>query len=190
MKEIFYVTGNTSKFNEVNDFVKRCCPEIDLTQYHVELAEEQSLDQKAIAISKGLQAWEALKKPLLVDDAGFFFEKYPKFPGTLSKPVVQALGFEGILKFAQALDNDRIFHGAHVVYVSGENQYEVFQSQTHGTIIEPKSTDAPPGLRGYAYFLPDGSDKTYAQLYGTPEMDDYSYRIKAFKKFIEWCRHE
>jgi len=88
MNEIFYVTGNTGKFNEVKDFADRVFSEIDLKQYHVELSEQQILDQRTIAVSKAMQAWEVIKQPLLVDDAGFFFEKYPKFPGTLSKPVL------------------------------------------------------------------------------------------------------
>ncbi|MFH0898241.1 MAG: non-canonical purine NTP pyrophosphatase [bacterium] len=185
-QEIFYVTGNESKFKEINDFICWNNVPITLRQYHVELTEEQILDQKLIAVTKAMQAWQILKKPLIVDDAGFFFEKYPKFPGTLSKPVVQALGWDGVLEFALSIDNHRMFHAIHLVYMYADDSYEVFYSECHGTVIKPDVSAGPKGLEGFGFFVPDGSKKTYAQMYGTTEFEKFSYRMAAFKKFLEW----
>ena len=44
---------------------------------------------------------KSCKKPLIVDDAGIFFDGFNQFPGALAKYVMQGIGIKGILKLIQ-----------------------------------------------------------------------------------------
>ena len=51
----------------------------------LDIPEIQTLNQKEVAIDKARKAYEILKQPLIVDDSGFFVNKYNNFPGVLTK---------------------------------------------------------------------------------------------------------
>ncbi|MFH0898240.1 MAG: non-canonical purine NTP pyrophosphatase [bacterium] len=187
-QEIFYVTGNQGKFEEVNFFISRHSDDIVLKQYHVDLIEEQSLDQKAIALSKAMQAWHLIKKPLLIDDSGIYFERYNKFPGTLTKFVYYGIGFEGILRLVH--DDPRAYFFLYLIYVDGPNSYQIFEGKCEGKIVSPAEVfTAHPQFPYDEIFVPDGSrGRTYAQMRGTQDMDTFAYRLRAAKKFLEWYK--
>src|SRR3972149_6956296 len=94
--ELHYVTTNPGKFTEIADYLHTASPQITLKQFSPDITEIQTTDQLAIAVDKAKKAWDLLKKPLLLDDAAIYFEKYHKFPGTLSKFVSEGIGFEGL----------------------------------------------------------------------------------------------
>ncbi len=188
-KELYYVTGNDGKFKEVKDFLERYNPEITLKQYHVDLVEHQTFDQRAIALSKAKQGWDLLQKPLLVDDAGIYFEKYNNFPGVFTKFIYHGIGFEGLLKLTE--EDSRAYFLLYLVYIDGPKSYEVFEGKCQGKITwEQNGATAHPKLPYDEIFLPDGSAKTYAQLRGSQEMDEYAYRLKALRKFLKWFKDE
>ena len=101
--------------------------------------------------------------------------------------VHHGIGVDGILKLVE--DNPRAYVLLYMVHVDGPDSYRVIEGRCDGVVVSPGDRKAHPRLPYHEMFLPDGSDKTYGQLYGTPEMDEFSYRIQAFKKFMEWCRH-
>ena len=96
--EIYYATGNSGKFEEAQDCIKKHAPFIELKQLDVDIEEIQTLDQETIALDKARKAFKTVGKPVLVDDAGIFFDKYQNFPGTLSKFIFKTLCFDGVFK--------------------------------------------------------------------------------------------
>src|SRR3978361_1942763 len=112
--EIYYATSNEGKFEEVKSYLSRFDASIDLKQFQVEIEEIQTLDQKAISIDKAHKAWMILKKQLLVDDGGIYFEGFNQFPGTLSKHVFEGIGYEGIFKLVE--ENHKAFFKMHMAY--------------------------------------------------------------------------
>jgi non-canonical purine NTP pyrophosphatase (RdgB/HAM1 family) len=182
--ELYYVTGNAGKFEEVSEFIKRRAYGIVLKQADLDLEEIQTLDQKGIAIRKAQQAWSIVKKPLLVDDAGIYFEQYHRFPGTLTKFVYEGIGWQGILKLMS--DDHRATFLLYLVYCDGPDSYQVFEGTCPGKIVEPKEFIAHPGLPYDDLFVPNGTHKTYAQMRGTQELDQYAYRLLAVEKFLTW----
>lgn len=184
MSEFHYLTGNAGKFEEVKAFVERNNPSLSLQQIDIDLDEIQTLDHVGVAIDKAKRAWQILKKPLLVDDAGIYFEKYHRFPGTLTKFVFQGIGFDGILKLVEG--DHRAYFLIYLVYINGPESYQVFEGICHGKIVEPRVIRAHPSLPFDDIFVPQGTEKTYAELRHTPDLDIYNYRIMAFKKFLQW----
>jgi non-canonical purine NTP pyrophosphatase (RdgB/HAM1 family) len=181
-KTIYYVTGNQGKFEEVKYFVENNTQDIELVQFNAQIPEIQTLDQKAIAVDKALKAWEILQKPLIIDDSAIYFEKYNKFPGTLSKYIYQGLGFEGIKKLIENGDKATFF--LYMIYVKNIDSFSIFEGKCKGTLTKPTSFSGNVTLPFDCFFIPRGTTKTYAQMRGTTEGNNYFYRIKALKKFL------
>jgi XTP/dITP diphosphohydrolase len=183
-KDIFYATGNHGKFEEVKSFIESSEPTITLKQFDAEIPEIQTMDQKTIAIDKALKAWEILQKPLLVDDSAIYFEKYNNFPGTMTKFVSEGIGFEGICKLIEEKDPAHFL--LRMIYIDGPESFHIFEGRCDGTLTKPKEFYGNLKLPYDCFFIPNGTDKSYAQMRGTEEGNKYFYRIKALKSFLEW----
>ena len=185
-KEIYYATGNAGKFEEVKRFIESHEPAIKIKQFDEDLPEIQTMDQRSIAIDKAKKAWNKLQEPVLIDDSGIFFDAYNRFPGTLTKFIYHGIGYEGLLKLVE--DNNRAKFLLYMIYTEKENEHHIFEGKCEGQVIRPKRFDAHPGLPYDAIFLPDGSNKTYAQLRGTDEEKKFAYRLRALQKFLDWFK--
>ncbi len=184
-QEIYYVTGNPGKFDEVKRYIESNEPTIELKQFNADTPEPQTLDQHYIAKVKARAAWDMLQKPLIVDDSGIFFDAYKDFPGTLTKFVHAGIGLEGA--FTLTKENNKATFRLSLVYIDGPENMQLFEGICPGQLVRPRAS-APPTLPWDAIFLPDGSDKTYAELRGTPGEDEYFYRIRALKAFLTWFK--
>jgi non-canonical purine NTP pyrophosphatase (RdgB/HAM1 family) len=183
-KKLYYVTSNSGKFQEVSTYLSEHCPHIELEQLDFDIEEIQTDDQMKIAIDKAKKAWNFAKKPLLIDDAAIYFNRYTKFPGTMSKFVSLGMGFEGIKRIFD--EGDKAYLLLYMVYIDGPESYKVFEGRCDGYLTKPKTFDAHPNLPYDAYFVPDNEKLTYAQIRNTPLAAKYLYRLQALKKFLEW----
>jgi len=186
-KEIYYVTSNTGKFDEVARMLAQHAPEILLTSCDIDIPEIQSMDQLEVARDKAKKAWDVLQKPLIIDDAGIYFEKYNKFPGVLSKFVSYGLGFEGIKKLIEP--GDKAYFLLYMIYVDGPESYHVFEGRCDGILHTPEIFDAQQNLPYDTYFTPLGADKSCAQMrHELEKYQDYFYRVRAVRKFLDWYK--
>lgn len=187
-KKLYYVTSNSGKFQEVAQYLKKSHPEIEMDQLSLDIEEIQTTDQMKIAIDKAQKAWQLIKEPLLLDDAAIYFNRYNKFPGTLSKFVSLGMGFEGIKQIFD--EGDKAYFLLYMIYIDGPESYQVFEGRCDGYLTKPKTFDAHPELPYDAYFIPSNETLTYAQLRNTPLATKYLYRLQALKKFLEWYTAE
>jgi len=184
LQTIPYVTTNKGKFQEVSVFLEQHgnLP-FNLAQETLETSEVQSDDQKEITQHKAIEAWNKLQKPLLVEDAGIFFEKYQNFPGTFSKWIFKSLGFEGVSKLYTP--GDRAYFQITLCYIENPENMYFFQERCYGTLIGPK-----PGhnqsLPFSVLFIPDGFTQTYQELTDSGEKGSFKFRAKAINSFVEW----
>lgn len=189
-KELHYVTSNPGKFAEVASYITAQVPDIELKQFAADIPEIQTLDQMAIAIDKAKKAYQLLQKPLIVDDAAIYFEKYHKFPGTMTKFVSEGIGFEGLKRLIDP--NDPATFLLYIVFMESPEEYHVFEGSCSGVLIKPETFQGNPHLPFDVFFKPDGSDLTYQEM--RLSVDDHSafyYRIRAMKKFLSWYKqHE
>jgi XTP/dITP diphosphohydrolase len=183
-KVIYYATGNHGKFEQVKNYVEKHNPQITIKQFSADIPEIQTLDQKKIALDKAQKAWEKLRKPLIIDDSAIYFDKYNKFPGTLSKYIFESIGFDGILKLIDKDDPATFL--LYLVYIDGPKIFKVFEGKCKGKLIKPKKFSGNEKLPYSCLFIPNGSKKTYTQLHGTEEGNKYLYRLKALKNFLMW----
>jgi non-canonical purine NTP pyrophosphatase (RdgB/HAM1 family) len=183
MKKISFVTGNNSKFEQVNKWVKQLHSNIELEQLNLDIPEYQSLDIHYIATNKANEAWKIIKKPLIVDDFGIYLENYNKFPGPFAKYIYQGIGLEGFWKIAK--DNPRGVFCSCFVYVNKDGSHQIFEGKFSGKFIEPNVKILDQNFPYTYIFIPDGSDKTLAEIKGTADEQNFNHRFKAVKNWIE-----
>ena len=186
-KEIYYATGNPVKFTEVKKFFEKY-PEIELKQFSEDIPEIQSDNQREIAICKAQQAWDKLKKPVIVDDSGIFFHKYKNFPGTFTKYIYQSLGMKNLEKLYEV--GDSASFELNLVFYYAPDKYVVFEHKSQGTLVKFDEYYEDPSAPFEFTFVPKGVDKTYTQLRQLGKVDEYKYRIQVLKKFMDWYQSE
>lgn len=186
VREIYFVTGNSRKFEEVKKWLAELDPFIDLKQADIDLPEIQSLDVEEVAVLKAKEAWKLIQKPLLIDDGGMYIDHYNKFPGTLSKHVFQAIGLEGLWLLAK--DNPRGRFANCLVYATSENDHHIFYGVSHGTIIDIAGREYDKKMPYTYVFIPDGTTKTFAQIRGTDEEKPLHHRYKSLQAFVNWLK--
>lgn len=187
-KKLYYVTSNWGKFQEVSTYLAEHNPEIELQQLSLDIEEIQTDDQIKIAINKAQKAWNIVKKPLLLDDAGIYFNRYNKFPGTMSKFVSMGMGFEGMKRIFD--EGDKAYFLLCMIYIDSPDSYQIFQGRCDGYLTKPEKFIAHPDLPYDAYFVPNNEKLTYAQIRNTPLAKKYLYRLQALKKFLNWYKNK
>lgn len=186
MQEIYFVTGNPMKYEEVRNWLNELNPSIELKQVDIDLPEIQSLNIEEVALEKAKCAWLLLKKPILIDDGGIYIDKYNDFPGTLSKFVYQGIGLEGLWLLAK--DNPKSHFRNCLVYIDNENAYHIFNGVSEGKMIEPNK-DIPESKMPFTYvFIPNGSDKTFSQIESKEEQKQFHHRYKSVNLFSKWLK--
>jgi len=183
-KELYFVTGNEGKFLEVKYYIEKYEPNWVVKRLAADMFENQTTDQKQVAIDKAHQAWNLVHKPVLVDDAAIYFDRYKSFPGVMTKFLFKGLGLEGILKLVEG-DNRATFL-LYLAYADNDGEVHVFDGTCKGKIVPPVEKLAHPSLPWDDIFIPENSDKTYAQLRLDGEFEKYGYRLFALSKFVEW----
>jgi non-canonical purine NTP pyrophosphatase (RdgB/HAM1 family) len=179
-----FVTTNTGKFEEVQRCINELAPTITLKHAAIDLPEYQSLDIRAVALGKAQRAWELLKEPVLIDDGGIYLEHYHNFPGTLSKYVYEGIGADGIWLLAK--EHPRAYFLSCLVYMIDPANYHFFEGICRGAILEPLSV-IPNSNLPYTYmFVPEGQNKTMAQLRNTEEEKEFHHRLKAVKQLVNY----
>jgi len=106
-KEILFITDNKSKLEEASKIANEYG--IQVIGKKIKLPELMTPNEEEIIIEKAKYAFEKIKKPLIVDDAGIYFEAYPNFPGAFTKFIIKLLGFEGIFKLLEGKDKKAYF---------------------------------------------------------------------------------
>jgi len=183
MKTVFFVTTNKGKAREVKKILKG---RVKIVVKPIELHEDHSLSHEQIAVSKAKQAFERLRKPVVVDDTGFFVRGFKDFPGVKSKQVFQKLGLAGFMRKcggrkAFALTIAAYYDGKKMRLFKGVSKYTISKTASKKRLIE-----------GFPYLscaIPQGSTKRVAD-FSKSEMEAFlvrqNHRARAFNKFAKW----
>ena len=153
--KITFITGNAGKVDELSRFLN-----IKIDHKQLDLEEIQSLDSEEIVKDKVTRAFEILGKPVLVEDVSFVFHSLGKLPGPFIKWFLTELGNEGLCRLLDGKDRSctaTVCYGLH-----DGNDIHFFTGSMKGTI-----TNSPRGDNSFGWapiFLPEGYDKTYAEL--------------------------
>ena len=147
------------------------------------ISEIQSLDPLEVAVKKVRDYFTQLKKPIFVEDVSLEFSVLKGLPGTYINDFLNSLGNKGLIKILSPYKNKKAIAQTTLVFKDNSKKEHIFTGKVTGKI-----SSKPKGNQGFGWdqiFIPDGSDKTFAQM-SLVEKNKYSMRVKAFKKFKKY----
>ena len=151
----------------------------------IKTPEIQAVDLRIIAEQSAIYAYEILREPVLVEDAGLFIDALNGFPGPFSSYVYKAIGIRGILKLMEDVEDRRArFLSVIAFYTPMIGGVKIFTGEVEGYIARE-----PRGSSGFGFdpiFIPaEGDGKTFAEQ-SVEEKNKLSHRARAARKFAEW----
>jgi len=183
MKTIYFITGNNSKFKEAEKIIKN--KNIKLVQKNLDLIEIQSLNTGKVVKDKAKQAFEKLKKPIIVDDTGIYFEEYKNFPGTYTGHLFKSLGFSGLLRLLKTKNKNAYFK----TFICYKDKYieKVFSGVWKGKITNKISKKFNPDWQYNNIFIPNNCNKVLSEI-SLEKRAKLSHRKKAMDKLNNFLK--
>jgi XTP/dITP diphosphohydrolase len=173
---IFFITGNQGKFREA----KAILPQIE--QFDIDLPEIQHIDAKKIIQFKLKTAFKHKQTQFIVEDTSLYLDCLNGLPGPLIKWFEKSIGLEGIFQLCQKYNNFQVYAKTLLGYAKDEETIHFSEGIVKGKIT------SPIGDNGFGWdkiFIPDGFDKTFAQM-TMEEKNQISMRKKALVKLKEY----
>jgi non-canonical purine NTP pyrophosphatase (RdgB/HAM1 family) len=175
MKDIVFITGNQHKADYLAKWLG-----IPVPHRKIDLDEIQSLDLRTVVEHKARQAYDIVKKPVLVEDVALTFTAMGRLPGTLIKWFLEELGAEGLCRLVDGLEHRSAESDIEYALYDGKTMH-FFAGKVIGTVAE-----MPRGSEGFGWnpiFIPEGSAKTFAEMVDDERMP-YSHRAAAIAKLL------
>jgi len=185
---IYFVTGNTHKFNEGLEIFSRERLRYKLKQKDIKTIEIQANSLRDVASFKLNSVKNKINASFFIEDAGFFVDiPLGGFPGVYSSYVLKTIGNEGILKLIDDFTESRAHFSAIIsLYFKPLDKVLFFDGNITGKISETIR-----GEGGFGFdpiFIPDLiPDKTFAEI-STHQKNQISHRGQAMKKLISFLK--
>lgn len=175
------VTSNPHKASEVVAFFEGT---LEVEHVKLECPEFRDVDVGEIARGKAKFAWEQLGRPLIVDDTAFSVKALGGFPGPYAAYVLDTIGYQGILRLLEGIEDRGAFFETAIAYADREG-IRIFRGRIDGVI-----TRSPRGREGFGYDpVFEAGGKTLAEL-SLEEKSRVSHRARALEAFGAWWRRE
>jgi XTP/dITP diphosphohydrolase len=190
--KILIATNNKHKVEEIRDILKNNKFELyTLSDLNINVEVEEDKDTlEGNALKKAEEMFKVAKIPTIADDTGLFVNSLDGEPGVFSSRYAgeNATYDDNCLKLLKSMEiipeNKRsAYFKTTVCFYESENIYCFFEGICTGRIATEKHGD-----KGFGYdplFIPDGFDKTYAEM-SELEKNTISHRGRAFKKAGEF----
>lgn len=167
-----FVTSNTNKWQEAQRILG-----FSLERSELELAELQAETVAAVALAKAQAAYEQLRRPVIVEDAGVELLALGGFPGPFIKYWEQQGGLASICRAADGL-GDRRIRAVCALGICSEQGSEVVVGAVDGMLsLQPRGHS---GFGWDAIFVPQGEGRTFGEMTAA-EKDARSHRRKAWE---------
>lgn len=189
-KIIFLASGNTDKVKELRQMLEplECRLMSVLDHPGVDAVKEDQPTLEGNSLKKARFWHQYTGLPSLADDTGLEVDALDGEPGVYSARYAgESVTYkENVIKLLENMEGkkNRKARFRTVVAFAG-NEEKLFEGVCEGKIIQ-----RPRGEGGFGYdpvFLPDGYDKTFAEL-TTKEKNVISHRGKALKNAIEYLQ--
>jgi len=181
---ITLVSGNKHKFQEIGKILSQ--HGIELKWAQASLEEREGLSLEETAKEKARQAFELVKKPVIGEDTGVFFDALGDFPGAKAKRVFEEIGFDGLLGKIEGKDRSAHFETV-ICYTADGKNFECFTGALRGS-LDSKVHDLEKDVLPYEkIFVPAGRDCTLSSI-SREEKNTFSHRAKAAEKLAEWLK--
>ncbi|MBU0614102.1 non-canonical purine NTP pyrophosphatase [Patescibacteria group bacterium] len=177
MANVTFITGNQSKADYLSKYLGHPVDHVKLN-----LDEIQSTNLNEIVEHKVRQAYELIKKPVIVEDVSLEFAALGGLPGPFIKFFVEKVSFEVICSMISSNLTRQATARCVFGYFDGE-ELKLFEGSLDGEIAK-----APSGENGYGWdkiFIPQRYTVTRASLSEDDDQKTY-LKIKPFAKLKEF----
>ncbi|MFE3527254.1 non-canonical purine NTP pyrophosphatase [Streptomyces sp. NPDC059161] len=159
-------TGNEGKFRTAQEHLSRWAIEVE--QVALELDEIQTTSVVEVAQHKAQRAFAVLRRPLFVEDSGFYIDEFGGWPGPMVKQALEAFGPDGFTHLADLTEKRTCRFASAAVYLDEHGELHTFpeESRKPGTIAAtPDRGDGPRSWSDlWSIFIPEGATATLAAL--------------------------
>ena len=172
ISDLVVVTTNKDKLAEINEILGT-----NHKVSKIDIPEIQSLDLDEVISAKAKNAYQKIKKPVLVEDISLEIKSLKGLPGPFIKFFLNTVGTEGTVKLVGKGKTDTKVTAAVAIYDG--KIFKIFKGIVHGT-LSPKDR----GAGGFGFdkvFIPKGYGQTYAEM-PTSLKNQISHRAKALRK--------
>jgi XTP/dITP diphosphohydrolase len=188
-QRIAFVTSNSGKFETASEHLALL--EVELEQITLGLDEIQSSSVEEVALHKAQQAFRVLRRPLIVEDSGFYIDELGGFPGPLVKHVIQSIGAEGVARLADRTSTRRCHFEGVLVHIDAHGVPHVFTDKGDGGVLADQPTNDPqPGSWSALWdvFIPAGCAQPLSALRAEERAHVFDGWAKqsVFARFGEW----
>jgi inosine triphosphate pyrophosphatase len=174
LPQLTFVTGNKGKLAEVKAILDGVA---DVTNEKVDLPELQGRPHD-VAKEKARTAYRLLKRPVMTEDTSLCFCAMNDLPGPYIKWFLEDLGLVGLNKMLVGFESKKAYAQCIFTVVRGEDDIVVYEGRCYGTIVMPQG---PENFGWDPVFMPDGSDKTFAEM-SKDAKNEVSHRARALAK--------
>jgi XTP/dITP diphosphohydrolase len=187
-KQIVFATNNPNKVAEIRNILGNKFDIISLKDAGIDIDIPEPYDTlEENARTKSKTIFEITGKNCFSEDTGLFTDALNGDPGVKSARYAgeKASNSDNIQKLLQNLKGvkKRTARFRTIISLMQNGSEHQFEGVCEGIILE-----TPAGEKGFGYdavFIPDGSNKSFAQM-DTAEKNIYSHRKKAVKKLIDF----
>jgi XTP/dITP diphosphohydrolase len=180
--QIRFLTRNPGKFRELEQLLDPA--KYALIRDTKEIHELQTVNMDVLIRDKVLKAFKIIRHPLIVDHTGLAFDLLNGFPAGLTSVFYDKLGDDGIASLIGGSANRNVTAITLIGYCDGRKVHS-FRGEARGVVADsPRGTD---GFQWDKVFIPDGFDKTYAEL-GLKKKNEISMRRRAFDAFAAFLK--
>jgi XTP/dITP diphosphohydrolase len=149
----------------------------------IEIADIQHIDAGEVALNKALKAFDALQKPVFVEQSALCIRAWGDFPGGLTTTTFTSVGLANICRMLQPFE-DRYAESVSVIAFTDGQMQRKFIGAVEGEI--------PPEPRGSGYswnniFIPVGFSQTLGEMSDEAVLS-LSSRRRAVLKFMQFLQ--
>lgn len=194
MKEqLVFATNNKHKLAEVEDILKERVDILSLNDIDCHDDIPETADTlEGNALIKAHYIYDKYHKNCFADDTGLEVEALGGAPGVYSARYAGGEGHDSEANMTKLLINlegeaNRKARFRTVVALITDGKEHLFEGIVEGRIIDERR-----GGQGFGYdpiFVPDGFDKTFAEL-GEEVKNSISHRSRAVNKLCEFLKHQ
>ncbi len=188
-KTLYFITGNSGKIETAKGYLEPLG--FSVKNKNIELDELQVDTVEEVAIRKAKDAFEQLKHPLFVLDAGFCIPKMNGVPGPYAKYFIDKVGNKGILKLIDTFDpvERKAYYNMTIAYHDGE-KIHTFSGKYHVQISKQICGTKKGWSPLWKISIPIGGKKTIAE-YSNEErksFDKTALENNYWEKFAEFLK--
>ena len=163
MKLIYYATTSAIKFEMAGTHLKN--HGIKVVQKKIEIKEIQSDSIREIAVDKAKKIFAIIRRPLLVNDSGWFITALNGFPGAFMAYVNKWFTADDFIALMKGKKNREIILKQIVVYIDNGG-FKVFEHDSVGEVLKRASKNVGRPSEMIASFSNDNFSLTDKRISG------------------------